>query len=157
MTTKTLYVSRKLLNGNDMVKWAREQGFVACLQPNDFHVTIAYSKTPVEYDVLKPNDKKLVIHASPNRDVIQLGDKGARVLRFNSKHLTDRWNYYKDMGAEWSFPDYHPHVTISYTNLRSSNYLANVVPYTGELIFGKEIITEIDENFTDKIAELRLD
>jgi len=41
---KTLYVDRKLINGDEFIEWANSQGFTKTLEPNDLHATIAFSK-----------------------------------------------------------------------------------------------------------------
>lgn len=46
---RPLYVRRPVLNGSDIVAWAAEQGFTTTLPIDDLHVTIAYSKAPVNW------------------------------------------------------------------------------------------------------------
>ena len=46
---KTLYVNRPVLNAQEIADWAKGQGFTTTLAPADMHVTIAYSKTPVNW------------------------------------------------------------------------------------------------------------
>ena len=46
---RTLYVSRRVLNAGAIIDWAKDQGFETTLPAEDLHVTIAYSRTPVDW------------------------------------------------------------------------------------------------------------
>lgn len=48
-TPRTLYVCRKLLNADEVLAWARSQGFKDLLSADDLHVTIAYSRTRIDW------------------------------------------------------------------------------------------------------------
>ena len=50
---KTLYVRRDVLNGDEIAAWAKSQGFETTLV-DYMHVTIAYSKTKLEWP--EPSD-----------------------------------------------------------------------------------------------------
>src|SRR5690606_6627144 len=45
---RPLYVQRKLLNGAELVSWAKKNGFTSTLPPEDMHVTVLYSRTAVD-------------------------------------------------------------------------------------------------------------
>ena len=40
---------RDLLNAADVVAWAKEQGFEFVMPADEMHVTVCYSKTPVDW------------------------------------------------------------------------------------------------------------
>jgi 2'-5' RNA ligase len=111
----TLYVSRPLStqSANDLRRWAKLNGFDKTLEPIDMHVTVAFSRTPVQWNLIKPDVKKITVPNS-NRSIMPLGDKGAVVLTLHSDDLTNRWHEFIDMGCSWDYDDYVPHVTISY-------------------------------------------
>jgi hypothetical protein len=46
-STKTLYIYRPLINGDDLHSWAKEQG-LKILAEDALHVTLAYSRGGVE-------------------------------------------------------------------------------------------------------------
>ncbi len=46
---KTLYISRPLKNAEAFIEWAKAQGFAKTLAADDLHVTIAFSKAPVDW------------------------------------------------------------------------------------------------------------
>ena len=49
MNPKPLYVYRRVLNAGDIASWARDQGFSGVLSAGDMHVTVTYSRAPVDW------------------------------------------------------------------------------------------------------------
>lgn len=142
--TGTLYVCRRVTNAGAIVAWAKSQGFKTTIDPDDMHVTIAYSKEELDW----PPARKSHIELSPTqagREVKRLGDKGAVVLCFNSKILTRRWHVLCGYGASWDYKEYTPHITISY-RVPASFDLSKVKPYAGAIILGSEEFSEVDED-----------
>lgn len=146
---RTLYVSRDLLNADDVIAWFRDQGFPTTMPPGELHVTVIYSKERVDWARLVPDLSNLIV-ANDHREVKPLGDKGAVVLRFESQQLQNRWADVISNGAKTDFPGYQPHVTISYN--AGGVDLQHVSPYAGPLIFGPEIFKEVNDNWQAKIG-----
>lgn len=151
---RTLYVQRKLLNGAELIKWAKSQGFTDTLPEDEMHVTVLYSKQAVDWMKMgqswqTEDGGKLTVAAGGARIVEPLGDKGAVVLLFNSSELSWRHSDMVRNGASHDYDDYQPHVTITYSGAPD---LANVEPYRGELVFGPEIFEELDEDWAAKIG-----
>lgn len=148
---KTLYVSRPLQNADEFIEWAKEQGFPTTLPADDLHVTIAFSREPVDWTELTDSPDKLTFETG-NRTVEPLGDKGAVVLKFEADELSLRWKeIIDDLGATWDHEGYHPHVTITYD--AGDLDLSKIEPYTGPLVFGPERIEEVTENWEEDIVE----
>jgi hypothetical protein len=146
---KTLYVRRQLLNGKAVTDWAKAQGFPTTLF--DLHVTIAFSKEPVDWKKFTPAQDNLEIKGG-ERSVEALGENGdAAVLSFESADLTKRWNEFIDGGASWDWPSYQPHVTISFK--ADGVDLASIEPYDGTLVFGPEEFAEVNEDWKDTAVE----
>lgn len=151
---RTLYACRYVENAEEIIKWAKEQGFKTTLQPGDMHVTIAYSKKPVDWDEAKASDDdtgKLTVSSGGTRKVKPLGDGGAVVLTFYNETLQDRHMEIREAGASWDHARYNPHVTISWD--AADVDLDKVKPYTGEIVLGPEVFKEIDEDWSDKVSE----
>lgn len=147
---KTLYVRRDLLNASEVVDWAKSQGFPTTMEPGQLHVTVAYSKTPIEWP--EPTSYGNVeVPFGQNRMVEPLGDGGAMVLRFHSPELEAGWKRFMDAGASWDFDGYKPHVTVSWD--AASVDLMIIEPFKGTLIFGPEIYEEINEDWKDNLTE----
>lgn len=152
---RTLYVSRKVLNAGAIIDWAKAQGFETTLPAEDLHVTVAYSKTPVDWMAVaqawtnKPNGN-LTSSAGGPRMVEQFGE-GAIVLLFNNTELTWRHQDILDAGASWDWPDYQPHITFTYQP--GSVDLDQVEPYRGVIELGPEVFEEIDGGWADRLDE----
>lgn len=143
-TPKTLYVRRDVLNAAEIAAWARGQGFTDIV--TDMHVTLIASRTPVDWIKMgtpwSGEDGELVIGKGGPRVVEPLG-KAAAVLLFASTDLQWRHMAMREAGATSDFPDYIPHVTITYT---AGPDLARVEPYRGRIVLGPEIFEEFQEN-----------
>lgn len=151
-----LYVRRDLLNGDDLVKWAKSVGFSSTLTAADMHVTLLYSKNPV--DPIKmgeawssDDDGGLTVKPGGPRALEQF-DGGAVVLQFVSWALSDRHDSMVRLGASHDFDEYQPHVTITY-NAPEGLDLSTVRPYVGELRFGPEVFEPLDTDWAAKIVE----
>jgi len=106
-----LYVARKVCNAQDLADWAESQGFEDITPPNEMHVTVAYSRTPVAYE---SDDEVLSVSSDNFTHMSILGN--AIALFFNSEILQARWQSLIDSGASWDFEYYTPHISISYNN-----------------------------------------
>jgi hypothetical protein len=146
----SFYARRNLTPASaaEFVAWAKSQGFATTVPPEQLHVTLAYSKTPV-YDVHPLQDP--ITSTTGPREVAALGDGGAVVLKFRSKPLHDRWQALLDAGATFNYPSFTPHVTISWD--AGDVDLSQVEPFTGELEFGPEVFEEIGDDWKDNLVE----
>jgi hypothetical protein len=150
--SRTLYVYRRLLNAKNIIDWAKGQGFKTTLPEDDMHVTVVYSKQPVQWSTMPLKDTNpFIVPGDHVREVKPLGDQGAVVLRFDSSKLHDRWQQHVDSGASHDYPGYQPHVTISWDAQGMEH--DNVEPYDGPLVFGPEVREEINEGWKDNLAE----
>lgn len=146
---RSLYVSRKVVNTSDILKWAKDQGFNDLEEAGDLHVTITYSRAPVDWMKMGEswsNEKNGNMEIKPGgpRIVEQLGGQGAVVLMFGSSELSWRNRWMREEGASWDYEEYQPHITISYNAIDLD--LSKVEPYTGKIVLGPEIFEEIDES-----------
>jgi hypothetical protein len=146
----TLYVNRPIVNGRQIVDWAKSVGFRTTLPEDDLHVTIAFSRTPLDWDALEPSDvEQIVISNTQQREIATFGE-GATVLKFRSLELNRRWNEFKHQGASWDWPDYKPHITLSYS---APPRAENIAPYRGPIILGPEEWSEVKDDWKDNVVE----
>lgn len=154
---QTLYVRRRLVNGDELRDWAREQGFASTLAPGDLHVTVAFSREPIDWRLVAPDARQLVVEGGP-RDVHQFPPRntpnGALVLRFDNPRLQARWQEFRDAGASWDFPQYLPYVTLTYGVEEAD--VSGIEPYTGRLVFGPEEFSEVDDDWAGQRVEVPL-
>ncbi|MEH3108908.1 MAG: DUF1073 domain-containing protein [Agrobacterium cavarae] len=147
---RTLYVSRKVVNAADLIAWAKGQGFKTTLPADDLHVTIAYSRTPVDWmKIGEAWQSELKLAAGGPRLMEQFGE--ARVLLFKASELEWRHEAMGSAGASWDHEEYQPHITISYDP--ESPDLADVEPYQGEIILGPELFAEVKEDWQAGVSE----
>lgn len=147
-SVKTLYMSRKVENAEEIIKWAKEAGFSKTVTAEDMHVTVAFSKAPVEWKLIKANPKGLSVLGGI-RSIQKLNN--AIVLRFESGNLTQRWIELGKLGASWDYAEYCPHITLTYDS--GDVDFMNLPPFQGAIKFGKEKISEVNLDWTDSITE----
>lgn len=144
-----IYISRKLLNTQDILDWAKEQGFETTLDPDEFHVTQVYCKKPVDWSSIEPSDEMILVQDDERS--VERFDGGATVLEFHSDELKDRYTELGKLGIQSKYPDYRSHVTITYeTDLDPHD----ITPYNGPLIFGPEIFKPIDPDWQQDSKEV---
>ncbi len=145
---KTLYVSRKVKNGKEILKWAEDQGISDLVKLDDLHVTIAFSKSRVKWDDFIPDTKDLDVSLEWAK-IENLGD--AVVIKFKSKDLEKGWKKYMDGGASWDYESYQPHVSVSYSNDQD---ISKVGKYSWTISFWGEVMEEIKKEFIKKLEEI---
>lgn len=144
---RPLYVRRDVLNAAEIIAWAKAQGFKTTLAADDLHVTITYSRTPVDWiDMGSAWDDEVKVPRGGPRLMEQFGE--ARVLLFASNMLRWRHDEMIEKGASWDHSDYQPHITISYDP--SAPDLASIDAYQGEIVLGPEIFEELNEDWKAK-------
>ncbi|HEL3748633.1 TPA: DUF1073 domain-containing protein [Stenotrophomonas maltophilia] len=143
---RSLYVSRKVVNADEIVAWAKEQG-IGELQ-DDLHVTVAYSRQA--FDWIKAGNAnewsnggkdELVIPEGGPRAVEPLGGMSAVIL-FASAQLCWRHESIIRAGGSHDYPDYTPHISLT----KATVDLSKVEPYRGRIVLGPEIFEEIRED-----------
>lgn len=154
---RPLYVYRQVKNAEQLLRWAKDQGFTSLISPGDLHVTIAYSRLPVNWFAVADEflfSDKLELPAGGPRVVDRLGDQGAIVLHFASEALTYRNKQIRERGASWDYPEYLPHITLTYQ--AGDVDLAKVQPYTGPIVLGPEIFEGLEEDWQGSVTEISL-
>lgn len=154
-TPRSLYLRREVLNVDDIREWAKSQGFDTIVK--DLHVTIVYSKEPVDWIKVGSSDwggqgpdSNLTIPKGGPRVIERFGE-GAVVLAFSNTQLQWRHEDTRRQGASSDFDDYTPHVTITWSPPDGMD-LDGVRPYDGPIVLGPEIFEEIKQSF-DPYAE----
>ncbi len=151
---RPLYVYRRVTNAADIIGWAKKQGFKSLLPARELHVTIAYSRRPVNWFDVGGSfyASKVIADAGGPRAVDRLGDQGAVVLHFNCSELTWRHKEFVENGASWDFPSYLAHITLTYDPGEVD--ISKVEPYTGKIELGPEVFEELTEDWFETIQEI---
>lgn len=151
---RTLYIKRRLRSAEVLKSWADASGFPVTLPLDDFHVTIAYSKEPVDWSAVPRSTLPIFRIEGGERHLDRLGKEGeALVLRFVSDELASRHREIHDAGAVWRWPDFKSHVTLTYQGADIA--IENLTPFDGVLEFGPEEWAEIKENWMSTVVEKR--
>ena len=137
---RTLYVRRDVVNKADLVKWAKAQGFTDIVP--DMHVTICYSKTPVDWFKVGTSwSEKIEISKGGPRQMERLGKDGEYiVLLITASELVWRNREIIEAGASSNWPEYQPHISIQ---VGGDIDISKVKPYTGRIVLGPEIFEEV--------------
>lgn len=152
-TVSSLYIHRPVLNAQNIIDWAKANGFETTLPPEDMHVTIAFSKEPVSWEAIGGREDILPLPEDmTGRSLAQFGE--ATVLRIASRELEARWRGIIDAGATWDYPEYQPHITITYG---SAPDLSTIEPYSGPIVLGPEVAAPVKEEWMDDIVEKGFD
>lgn len=146
-TPRTAYVRRDVINGAEILKWAKSQGFTSTLNANELHVTIAYCKTPFNWlqvgnDAWGEDDTGgMTINAGGPR-MMEAFDGGATVLVFASNPLGYRHRrIYEVAGVDSNHAEFNPHITLTYVGKPKD--LSKVKPFQGTIKLGPEVWEEI--------------
>lgn len=140
---RTLYVRRDVINRAEIIAWAKDQGFGDIVP--DLHVTITYSRTPVDwFEMGESWSPRLEINAGGPRQMEALGQDGKYyALLITANELKWRHEAMVELGASWDWPEYQPHISIQ---IGGAIDLTQVTPYQGKIILGPEIFEELRED-----------
>lgn len=111
-----LYVSRPLMpeSAKRLYDWAVEQGIQNVVPADKMHVTQLHSEKLPEGFQPDEFSMELLTVDMDGRFVSPIGDKGAMCLFIRSPQLSQRFKQGLALGADWSFPYFRPHVTLTY-------------------------------------------
>ncbi|RDE07725.1 anti-CBASS protein Acb1 family protein [Pelagibacterium lacus] len=139
---RTLYVRRDVINKAEIIRWAKSQGFTDIVP--DLHVTIAYSRTPVDWFKVGTSwADKVEIAAGGPRQMAELGPTGDyKALLITANELVWRNKEIREAGASWDWSDYQPHISIAV----GGEMPDGVEPYQGKIVLGAEIFEEVRED-----------
>lgn len=151
---RTLYIRRDVLNADEITEWAKAQGFDTV--QDDLHVTVMYTRTLLDWIKIgqaaewsAEEDGELIIAPGGPRLMERFGD--AVVLQFASSRLTWRHEDIRRLGAATDYPEYQPHVSISWDT--GSIDLSGVEPYRGKIVLGPEQFEEVTEDWKSSIVK----
>lgn len=146
---RTLYVSRPLLNGRALAAWATRHGVPNVISAEEMHATIIYSRAQVDWDAISYADPDSYTAEGGPRFLKVLGPtESTLALRFVSDYFRFRHDEFREMGASWDWPEYLPHVTLSYD---AAGFEFDALDgFTGALVFGPERFAEVKEDWEPK-------
>lgn len=142
---KPLYVQRKVsaASAKAIKQWALEQGFKKEDLVEDLHVTIAYSRAPIDWMKVEEDYSEFIdINPGGPRALEVMGAQDKVVaLQFASRQLQYRHADIIERGASWDWPDYQPHITIA----RGDKIPDGASPFAGTFRLEHEIFEDLKE------------
>ena len=157
---KPLYMKRKVLNAERIVEWARNNGIPTTLDPDDMHVTVIYSKEPFNEEYTRAaemQDEHPMYYGGHvvrggKRSVERLGQNGeALVLKIECPKLASEHYAFRAMGASSDWPDYKPHITLSWKAEGIDE--KGIKPFDGDIVLSDIFVSLLDENWKSKVME----
>lgn len=149
---RTLYMYRPVENAADIIAHFKAQGVKNLHDPKDLHVTIAYSREPVDWMKIGSDDwggdanGVLAIKPGGARVVEQLGGDKVVCLLFTNDDLMYRHRRTIDAGCDWQYEEYQPHITFANAPANASD-LKDVEAWQGPILLGPEVFKEIEEDW----------
>lgn len=145
---KTLYVSRTVINADDLIAFAKENNITDIIAKKEMHVTVAFSKTKLAHEDLDIDSEWLEFDLKKAK-VEKLGD--AIVIKFDDKELQKHWQKYIDAWVSWDHETYQPHISLSYN---AEQDISKVGTYTGKVELWEEKAEEIKKEYLSKLEQL---
>lgn len=150
---KSLYVRRDVLNGKEIAKHYRDQGLMT-MDPAKMHVTIIYSKAPVDWFATgQAWEANITLNPGGARDHAFFGPPGLEdslVLMIKSQELEWRHEIFKGAGAQSSYEEYQPHISLKYYDTPQTGIdLSGIEPWQGKIELGPEIYEEVKSKVDD--------
>ncbi len=147
------YFSLTPVCAKKLYTWCHAAGIPNPVKPEDMHSTCLY--TPKSVNFYTPYDQAFGV--DPNTYSFALLGT-ALVLKFEHSIPRKQWDFAKDHGAEFTYPTYTPHITLSYDpgDFDWSQLLTPTIP----IIFEREYLQSLDkdeltkESVNDKFKEL---
>lgn len=146
----TLYVARRVVNHEEIERWAKSQGLETTLG-EDMHVTIAFSRQALDWHKAGHSwEDKIEIPEGGPRSVEVFG-QNAVVLQIAWDSLQWRHQQIINAGATWDHAEYSPHITITYDP--GDVDPLTIEPYRGKIVLGPEIFDQVNENWREGVSE----
>lgn len=140
---RTLYVYRPVLNGEAIAQHYKDQGVTAVYDPSSMHVTIVYSKQPLDWMKIDESWEKTLTVVGGARLTEKFGpEENVLVLLFKSGSLDYRHQSIMEAGASDDWGDYQSHISISIEGAELD--ISKIEPWKGPIEFGPEVWEEID-------------
>ena len=132
------YVSRPILNGEELATWSAEQGLRNAIDPAHMHVTVLYSKTSVNTSAIPLLKNFISVNL---RDARPFRVSSALAMPVDHPKIWETHERYLAIGATHDYADgvFRPHVTLKYDATEQEvERLYRSAGFTGCLELGEE-------------------
>jgi hypothetical protein len=150
-TPRSLYVRRDVINGEEILAHFEAQGVdVSAYDPSDLHVTILYSRQPVDWIAMGeaysygpqgaddlPEGVDMCVRAGGPRVMEAYGTPpDTLVMCFASSALCYRHQHMVYQGASEDYEDFNPHVSVARWDGVDPK---TIEPWRGKILLGPEV------------------
>jgi len=144
----TLYVSRAVTNFAAIREHFEAQGVAVTVPDDKAHVTIAYSRQPIDWLSVAADDwgGKATLEVQEGGPRLMDIFNGTLVQIFGSSSLSWRHESILRAGATWDHPDFNPHFSLDYSFAGVS--VEGIKPWIGPIELGPERFAEVDEDWS---------
>ena len=114
---------------------------------DDFHSTVVYHTKPLpKFQALGDIDWQ---GKFTGLDIFNHDEDGGNclVIKFSCPELEQRWKDCCDMGAEWDYDEFRPHITLSYD--AGDIDLDSFPPFEGPINMVKEVSSPLDSDYEE--------
>lgn len=147
---KGTYVSAKFTE-DTLDRIEKIQKYLGLLNPvsrADLHTTICFSRVNVPFTA---SNASLEVSNKNHLEVWQTNNGPALILCLESPYLVERHKYSRILGASYDYPDYKPHITLSY-NLGAQAVDLTIADVNMPIVVSHEVVEDLDLDWTkDKI------
>lgn len=139
-----LYGFRPVLNGEEIAAWAAAAGFSSMLEVDDLHVTVCYSRRAFSVELSSMVQKGPGNVVARPVGLARLGVDGAAVvMELESDELRGEWAMLMSWGASWDWPDYRPHMTLTYGDAPED---LTAIALPEKVVLGPTIFRRLEED-----------
>lgn len=124
-------------------EWGKAQGIVNIMDPEDFHITVCYSKRPLAYTAL---ERLPPLPVKPIGFDLFGKEKNYLVMKVHSKLAEARHATARALGAAHDFPDYRPHISLAKGGKMPK--IKDIVPFDDLLFTNRENVSVLDTKYT---------
>lgn len=157
----TLYLSRDVTNEDVIKEWAKAHALPELL--DDLHITLGYSKTPVDIDkyhsrITTPETIRLDNVEGTGRSLALFGDnQDAVVLQLTNAEIEQLGRFNKavlDSGGTHDYPEFIAHLTLFYIGETFDKSILTSIPaFQGTIELGPEQYAPISDGAPKKDKE----
>jgi len=148
-TTKTLWLRRPLLNSREIFEWALNIGIAKLMPGDEFHLTLATCREPIDWSYLVLEEDTLEIPEGPKP--IQIFGFMAKAIAFNHERVSQR---HEVLAQQFPTMDHAQHTRPHVTLMRGGKMPRE--PYNGKLIFGPEVASEFNPTSIREIKHVKV-
>lgn len=147
--TSPLWLSRPLVNTDEVYRWLRDAGVKKAIPPDQLHLTLATVRDPVKWEDLPLQEDEIVIGQGDKP--VQIFAWTIKALVFADERISLRHQELLSLYPTMDHPNFRPHLSL---------YKGGRMPkstYAGRLVFGPERAQPFSDDNSKGIKHIKID